>query len=446
MYCKYCGAEIKDNAAVCPTCGEMLVKKKADGWRLPVLIISCVILTASIVLGVLFAFGLIGQNNTEPTVPTVPVDVPPATEAPVVGEPDKVICKDNYTVNTDLLKDNLDRVVASFDGKELTNEKLQVYYWMYVSNFIYSNQNYLGYLGFNFNQQYHSQKYSDEMTWQQYFLTAAVDNWYRYNLLYSMAQKAGFKLGDEAQKILDGLPEQLQAEATSGGYASLDEMLSKELGPTCTLEDYMDFMTVYYVGLEYFTELYESYDPALKEIEDYFTEHEEDLKKNNITKDGDYVVNVRHILLYVEDTDNNGTVSDEEWEACRVKAQALLDQWAAGDRSEESFAKLANEHSEDPGSNTNGGLYEGVAKGDMLETFDAWIFDETRESGHFGLVKTKHGYHLMYYVGNEPTWVFYCREAIREDNSTKILEDAIKNTPVEVTYGNAMLGFIDMSV
>lgn len=40
------------------------------------------------------------------------------------------------------------------------------------------------------------------------------------------------------------------------------------------------------------------------------------------------------------------------------KAQDILDEWKAGDATEDSFAALANEYSQDPGSNTTGGLNE----------------------------------------------------------------------------------------
>ena len=64
----------------------------------------------------------------------------------------------------------------------------------------------------------------------------------------------------------------------------------------------------------------------------------------------------------------------------------------------QKLAALANEHSTDGGSNTNGGLYENVFAGQMVEAFDAWVFDETRKPGDYGIVKTQFGHHLMYFV------------------------------------------------
>ena len=114
--------------------------------------------------------------------------------------------------------------------------------------------------------------------------------------------------------------------------------------------------------------------------------------------------NARHILVSFEGgtTDSNGTTtySDEEKAAAKDSAEELLSQWKNGDATEESFAALANEKSTDPGSNTTGGLYENIFPGQMVESFDAWCYDESRQPGDTGIVETSYGYHVMYFVGD----------------------------------------------
>ena len=92
------------------------------------------------------------------------------------------------------------------------------------------------------------------------------------------------------------------------------------------------------------------------------------------------------------------TATDEQWAAGEQAAQAMLDAWVKNGAKEEDFATMANEHSTDGGSNTNGGLYDDVLKGQMVEAFDAWLFDESRKPGDYGIVKTEFGHHLMYFV------------------------------------------------
>ena len=118
------------------------------------------------------------------------------------------------------------------------------------------------------------------------------------------------------------------------------------------------------------------------------------------------LANVRHILVAFEggttDDSGNTTYSDEEKAAAKTAAEELLAQWEAGDATEESFAALANENSDD-GDGTTGGLYEDVYPGQMVTNFNDWCFDESRQAGDTGIVETEYGYHVMYYVGDSET-------------------------------------------
>ena len=71
-------------------------------------------------------------------------------------------------------------------------------------------------------------------------------------------------------------------------------------------------------------------------------------------------VNVRHVLIQAEDTDMDGSISDAEMAAAKTAIEQVKAEWDAGEQTEEAFAALANQYSTDPGSNTNGGLYENV--------------------------------------------------------------------------------------
>lgn len=124
--------------------------------------------------------------------------------------------------------------------------------------------------------------------------------------------------------------------------------------------------------------------------------------------------NVRHIL-FTKDVYG----SDEDAEA---KAQEILAQWQTGDATAQSFGALAEEYSADGGSNTNGGLYENVLKGVMVTEFNDWIFDETKQPGDTGIVKTTNGYHVMYLDGEgNAAWKVNAENALA---NAKYSEDA----------------------
>lgn len=105
-------------------------------------------------------------------------------------------------------------------------------------------------------------------------------------------------------------------------------------------------------------------------------------------------VNVRHILVTPEDTS-----SDDSWNAALEEANGYLAEYEASEKTEDAFAALATEHSKDSGSATNGGLYEGIHKGQTVDEFEDWSFDPNRKAGDIGVIKSSYGYHVMYYVG-----------------------------------------------
>ena len=118
--------------------------------------------------------------------------------------------------------------------------------------------------------------------------------------------------------------------------------------------------------------------------------------ERRVDPDYDYV-NVRHALIAPEKAED-GSISDEAWANAEAKANEIYDGYLAGETTEEAFAELAKEHSAD-GNAAQGGIYENVKKGQMVPTFNDWCFDEARQPGDSGIVKTPYGYHLMYFVG-----------------------------------------------
>jgi len=136
-------------------------------------------------------------------------------------------------------------------------------------------------------------------------------------------------------------------------------------------------------------------------------------------------VDVRHILVQFDSSSSSSnssssTLTEAEKASYYAKAEEIYNSFLENP-TEDNFAALANEKSDDTGSNTNGGLYENVAPGDMVEGFDDWIFDPARKPGDTAIVETKYGYHIMYYVNNdnEEVWKLNCRSAITTNKFTE---------------------------
>ena len=140
------------------------------------------------------------------------------------------------------------------------------------------------------------------------------------------------------------------------------------------------------------------------------------------------MVDVRHILVQVEktgeaDSNGNATATDEDWDACREKMDEIVKEWEDSDQTEDTFASMATEKSEDTGSASNGGLLEDVYKGQMVPEFNDWCF-EKHEIGDYEVVETDYGCHLIYFsaTGDE-RWKTLADNAKRSEDYQAWYED-----------------------
>lgn len=153
--------------------------------------------------------------------------------------------------------------------------------------------------------------------------------------------------------------------------------------------------------------------------------------------------NVRHILIKaVADADGNYT--DEAKATALTQAENILTEWKAGEQTEESFAALAEQYSEDTGSNTNGGLYENVARGQMVEEFDEFCF-AGHKSGDTAIVYGDNGsyagYHVMYYVGEGEQYSDYiARNALLSTDMEQWLTELTEGYEVAYGFGSRFVG------
>ena len=143
-------------------------------------------------------------------------------------------------------------------------------------------------------------------------------------------------------------------------------------------------------------------------------------------------VNVRHILVSAVDADEDGTVSDEEKQVALDTITSVQEQW---DGTEEGFAALAEQYSEDPGSNTNGGLYENVAKGQMVPAFDEFCFADHKAGDSEIVYDETYGYFFIYFAGEgEPYQTVLARNALTSEDYAAWRDELLENYPIEKTW------------
>ena len=468
MKCKNCQTELEEGVTLCSNCGTENAESAKTGLGagkialLVVLAVAAIAVIAALVMGIGSdaapagttapstpadsVHELTSESNPSASVPSAstPDETVPMT-VPADGNPDDVTCKGSYAVADDETF-NAEAVVATMGDAKLTNADLQIYYWMGVYDFLNQYGSYASMFGLDYTQPMDAQLSIDgALTWQQYFLDSALLTWKNYQAMHHEAQANGYVLDEEYVTYLEKLPETLAQQATQMGYESAEAMLQGDMGPGATLDGYMNYLNTYYLGYMYYGEALEEMAVTDAEVEAYFDEHAAEYQENGLEKTDERYVDVRHILISPESAEGASTYTEEEWAAAEKKANEVLNEWLAGDASEDSFADLAKTYSMDPGSASNGGLYEGVYVGQMVKPFEEWCFDETRKEGDHGIVKTDYGYHIMYYVDSELVWFMTAEADMMAEKGNEFLAQILEKNPAQIDYAAIQIGDVDVA-
>jgi len=487
--CKFCGAEMDEEVTLCPECGkdnneseeitvaeetveeiemaeEMLSEEpeaeetetekpsgKATPKKIAVSVIAIVLLLAMI--GGMLMIGM------KPAVQE-PVDTTAAGEAfqgtiPADGNPEDVTCKGSYSVSDEDAAAGAATVAATMGEHTLTNGQLQVFYWNYAKTYLNSENAYMAMMSgqLDFSHPLDMQVCFEDptMTWQQFFLAGALDNWKFMQALAIEAEANGFVLAEADRQALESTPASLEDTAVQMGYANAQELLVAEFGAGVTMDDYMHFEDLYYHSIPYYSAEAAKLTVTDEEVEAFFAEHEEEYAQLGLLRT-DRLVDVRHILIMPEGATNENirteTFSEEAWAASEKKAQEIIKEYLDGEQTEERFAELANTYTQD-GNDSNGdglpdgGLYTGITKETgFVPEFLAWCMDENRQVGDVEIVKTQFGYHIMYFSKAEALWPQYARQDALVGKSNDLIVAAVEGKESTVNYSDIALAALVM--
>ncbi len=350
MKCPQCGNKVNDNEELCPTCGAILHCAQGeedcfDEQPRRRKNKAAIIIAGVILVIAAAAFGIY-----------------------------QVFFADRY--KSPETPPTADEIVATYNGHTLTNRELNYYYWSdyyYLSSYN-SDGSY-----FDPTLPLSEQTYDGVHTWESYFVDSAIKSWKEIMSASDEAEAKGFELPSDYQDALDTSYDDIaQAAEGAGMSGGVKQYLVDSYGPASDYDTFKSFITDNYYANAYSNTIYDSMWEAQE--------------ANSPTSP---TINIRHILIK--------TGTDEA--AAKTKADEIYALWQQNP-TEENFAELAEEHTEDGGSATTGGLYEGVMPGEMIDEFDAWCFEDGRAHGDSGIVKTYYGYHIMFFSGQgEPTAV-----------------------------------------
>ncbi len=396
-----------------------------------------IVAAIAVVVGLYFGVNAIQERNRT-TEETTSESVEPSTTMDQ-DELDMQAArtKDVYTddgVATD--SPALDQMVASCGDYTANSRDAQIFFAMQYYTFLNEYGDYAAMFGLDFSKPLSEQPSTlDNLTWEQYFLMSGLDDFHQYAVLATKAAKEGYTMLEGEEQQLSDVRDGLKERYAEHNYDSPDAYVQANFGPTVRYEDYVRYLELYFYAMSYQNSLYQGLALSDDQLDGYYNEHPDEF--SGIDKDTTSI-NVRHILISFDEQNQEPT--EEQKAAAKAKAEALLEEWKA-DPTEEHFKELATANTMDPGSKENGGLYENVLPGQMVQTFNDWCFDKDRKSGDSGIVETPYGYHVMYFVSKSDTlyWKSKAESSLRYNLMFDMMEELLKEYPLTTDYTNAVL-------
>ena len=396
---------------------------------------------ALLLLGAMLLSLLAGCASSDQSAPSEQPTQPPVETH--YGE-NSVTAMSNYAITTASPDDEIMTAVVAVDAEGqplLNNRMLQICYWIEFYGFMSNYGAYAIYFGLDSSKPLAEQTSIDgQTTWEQYFLQAAAQH---FNENYALAQAAyaeGYVLSAEDEAMIADIASpdgDFAAEAAEAGYDSTDAYIKANFGDGVTVADYQDYLRTFYAAMDYYGQISTAVTDGMTDemAEAYFDENAETYAENRIEKKNN--VTVRHILIAPEG-DKDATLNDwtaEQWAAAEEKANEVYDLWQQ-DPTEEHFAELAGEYTDDPGSKETGGLYEDFATNAMVEPFSDWCFADGRVAGDTGIVRTEFGFHIIYFVQMTGTraWLDTAREDAVNDGVSERINELCETYPARFDY------------
>ena len=146
----------------------------------------------------------------------------------------------------------------------------------------------------------------------------------------------------------------------------------------------------------------------------------------------DYALpNARHILISVSDT-----TDEEAMATAKETAEKLLAEYEAGEHTEDAFAAIGDAAYAD-GTAAESACYEDITPGQMVEDFENWCFDASRQVGDTGIVESTYGYHVMYFSGFGTN---YRMKLVEDEQRGNVYTDWLTATTENASYETVASG------
>lgn len=152
-------------------------------------------------------------------------------------------------------------------------------------------------------------------------------------------------------------------------------------------------------------------------------------------KDESATVNLRQIIVSGEDDVEDTEDTEALAAASLAKGQKILDEWEAGEKTEDSFAALADAYSID--TSAPGGLREGAAKTSYTDEINEWLQDSSRKAGEAAVIPYYNYAYVLYYIGEGlPKWQADITSALESDKLSDYMTESKAAYPIKDIRAN----------
>lgn len=124
---------------------------------------------------------------------------------------------------------------------------------------------------------------------------------------------------------------------------------------------------------------------------------------------------VAHILVEADRKE----ATEDELKAAKEKADSILEEYNATDKTLDSFKTLADKYN---GPNAGFRFNDVTPDADYVEEFRSWAVDEERKAGDVGIVQSTFGYHIMYFISSEGAYLSTAKNGMAQEKYTALIE------------------------
>jgi len=225
----------------------------------------------------------------------------------------------------------------------------------------------------------------------------------------------------------------VETEVAEGETATEEDIEAAMANAKIAAEDAQEI-----VGTEGELKVGMAFDSISTSINDWLFDDER--KEGDTTVIENTTTNQFYVLYFVDRyLDNMPSADLRMIMTTAEQGQGILDEWAAGDATEESFAALADRYNAGTGNSSEGGYYQGVSRSGAPDEVVEWLFAEGRAEGDTACITSEStgSTYVLYYKGeNLPTWKLDARAGALTEKLTAYLDEISADIKVEDINNN----------